>query len=69
MPPCKRSEVTTAAAAAFLESAPVSSALVYPKTLLPLELGDLPYRDSGIIENYLGKPGLAKLGEPAWKRE
>jgi polyphosphate glucokinase len=47
----------------------LGSALVYPKTLLPLELGDLPYRDGGIIENYLGKPGLAKLGEPAWKRE
>jgi predicted NBD/HSP70 family sugar kinase len=47
----------------------LGSALVYPKTLLPLELGDLPYRDGGIIENYLGKPGLARLGEPAWKRE
>jgi hypothetical protein len=47
----------------------LGSALVYPKTLLPLELGDLPYFDGGISENYLGKPGLAKLGEPAWKRE
>lgn len=47
----------------------LGSALVFEKTLLPLELGDLPYRDGTIIEKYLGKPGLAKLGEPAWKRE
>jgi len=47
----------------------LGSALVYDRTLLPLELGDLPYRDGAIIEKYLGKPGLAKLGEPAWKRE
>ncbi len=47
----------------------LGSAMVYGKTLLPLELGDLPYRDGTIIEKYLGKPGLAKLGEAAWKRE
>jgi hypothetical protein len=47
----------------------LGSALVYDRTLLPLELGDLPYRDGVIIEKYLGKPGLSKLGEPAWKRE
>src|SRR4051794_14090931 len=47
----------------------LGSALVYHRTLLPLELGDLPYRDGVIIERYLGKPGLSKLGEPAWKRE
>jgi polyphosphate glucokinase len=47
----------------------LGSALVYEKTLLPLELGDLPYRDGAIIEKYLGKPGLTKLGESAWKRE
>ncbi|HEY2124917.1 MAG TPA: ROK family protein [Chthoniobacterales bacterium] len=47
----------------------LGSALVYRKTLLPLELGDLPYRDGSIIEKFLGKPGLAKLGEAAWKRE
>lgn len=47
----------------------LGSALVYEKTLLPLELGDLPYRDGVIIEKFLGKPGLAKLGEAAWKRE
>jgi hypothetical protein len=47
----------------------LGSAMVYDKTLLPLELGDLPYRDGTIIEKYLGKPGLSKLGEAAWKRE
>ena len=47
----------------------LGSALVWEKTLLPLELGDLPYRDRGIIENYLGIPGLELLGEKKWKRE
>jgi len=47
----------------------LGSALVWEKTLFPLELGDLPYRDRGIIENYLGIPGLALLGEEEWKRE
>src|SRR6266571_4962497 len=47
----------------------LGSALVWEKTLLPLELGDLPYRDRGIIENYLGIPGLELLGEAEWKRE
>jgi hypothetical protein len=36
---------------------------------MPLELGDLPYRHGHIIENYLGIPGLALLGERKWKRE
>jgi hypothetical protein len=30
---------------------------------MPLELGDLPYRERYIIENYLGIPGMALLGE------
>jgi polyphosphate glucokinase len=47
----------------------LGAALVYDKTILPLELGDLPYRDGVIIEKFLGKPGLSKLGETAWKRE
>ncbi len=44
-------------------------ALVWEKTLLPLELGDLPYPEGKIIENYLGVPGLELLGEREWKRE
>lgn len=47
----------------------LGSSMLYHRTLLPLELGDLPYRDGAIIEKFLGKPGLAKLGEAAWKRE
>jgi hypothetical protein len=45
----------------------LGSALVWPKNLLPLELGDLPY-DGGIIEAYLGKPGLERLGKKEWMR-
>src|SRR6266513_5693544 len=37
--------------------------------LFPLELGDLPYRDHDIIENFLGIPGIERLGEEEWKRE
>jgi polyphosphate glucokinase len=47
----------------------LGSALVWEKTLMPLELGDLPYCEGSIIEDYLGKPGLALLGERAWKNE
>jgi polyphosphate glucokinase len=47
----------------------LGSAMVWKNTLLPLELGDLPYRDGKIIEQYLGKPGVERLGERAWKSE
>jgi polyphosphate glucokinase len=47
----------------------LGSALVWEKTLLPLELGDLPYRHHEIIENFLGIPGLERLDEKKWKRE
>jgi ROK family len=47
----------------------LGSALVWHKNLMPLELGDLPYGDGDIIENYLGIPGLESLGEKKWKRE
>ena len=47
----------------------LGSALVWDETLMPLELGDLPYPDDHIIENYLGIPGLELLGEKKWKRE
>jgi hypothetical protein len=47
----------------------LGSALVWDKTLMPLELGDLPYRESHIVENYLGIPGVELLGEKKWKRE
>src|SRR5437867_4909155 len=47
----------------------LGSALVWEKTLMPLELGDLPYRDRDIIENFLGIPGIERLGEEEWKRK
>ena len=47
----------------------LGSALAWPKTLLPLELGDLPYRDGDIIENFLGILGIERMGEKEWKRE
>jgi polyphosphate glucokinase len=47
----------------------LGSAMAWKNTLLPLELGDLPYRDGKIIEQFLGKPGLTRLGERAWKSE
>jgi predicted NBD/HSP70 family sugar kinase len=47
----------------------LGSALVLKNTLLPLELGDLPYRRGDIIENYLGIPGIERLGVKRWKRE
>ena len=45
----------------------LGSALVWPKNLLPLELGDLPYEGSN-IEAYLGKAGLERLGKKEWMR-
>jgi Transcriptional regulator/sugar kinase len=47
----------------------LGSALAWKNNLLPLELGDLPYRDRDIIEEWLGIPGLKRLGEKEWKRE
>src|SRR6058998_3787861 len=47
----------------------LGSALVWTKYVLPLELGDLPYRNGSIIEDYLGKPGLARRGGNSWRRD
>src|SRR5215468_10589395 len=47
----------------------LGSALVWNRTLMPLELGDLPYPNGKIIENYLGILGLELLGPKKWKRE
>jgi polyphosphate glucokinase len=47
----------------------LGSALVLERMLFPLELGDLPYRDRDIIENFLGIPGIDRLGLDEWKRE
>jgi hypothetical protein len=47
----------------------LGSALVWSNYVLPLELGDLPYRNGSIIEDYLGKPGMARFGEKTWRRD
>jgi predicted NBD/HSP70 family sugar kinase len=47
----------------------LGSALVWSNYVLPLELGDLPYRNGNIIEDYLGKPGLAQRGVKRWRHD
>jgi polyphosphate glucokinase len=47
----------------------LGSALVWENYVLPLELGDLPYRNGSIIEDYLGEAGRARIGEKAWQRD
>ena len=47
----------------------LGSALVLERMLFPLELGHLPYPDRGVIEDFLGIPGIDRLGEGEWKRE
>ena len=47
----------------------LGSTLIWENNVLPLELGDLPYGNGHIIEDYLGKSGLKKLGEKRWENE
>ena len=47
----------------------LGSTLIWETNVLPLELGDLPYGNGDIIEDYLGKSGMKQLGEIEWKRE
>jgi hypothetical protein len=46
----------------------LGSALVWPNNVLSLELGELPFRNGSIIEDYLAKSGMADLGEKEWKQ-
>ena len=47
----------------------LGSTFIWTNTVLPLELGDLPYRDHAIIEDCLGRSGLERLGQKEWQRE
>ncbi len=47
----------------------LGSALVWQDHVLPLELGDLPYQEDWIIEDWLGDDGLEQLGRKDWLRE
>jgi polyphosphate glucokinase len=45
----------------------VGSTLITEHTLVPLELGQLPFRD-GQLAGYLGRDGLRRLGRDEWQR-
>jgi hypothetical protein len=47
----------------------LGSTFIWTNTVLPLELGDLPYRDRATIEDYLGRSGLERLDGKEWQRE
>jgi predicted NBD/HSP70 family sugar kinase len=47
----------------------LGSTLIWETNVLSLELGDLPYGNGDIIEDYLGKSGMKQLGEKKWKHE
>lgn len=47
----------------------LGSTLIWENNVLSLELGDLPYGNDHIIEDYLGKSGLKRFGEKRWKTE
>jgi polyphosphate glucokinase len=46
----------------------LGSALILGGVLEPMELGHLPYRKGRTYEDYLGIPGLARLGKKRWRR-
>ena len=45
------------------------SALVWNGTVLPLELGELPYLTEGSIEDRVGKNGLKRIGRKDWEQD
>ncbi len=47
----------------------LGSALVWPGSVLSLELGFLPYIEEGVIEDQLGEAGMERLGKKAWRKE
>ena len=47
----------------------LGSTLIWGDNVLPLELGDLPYRDGATIEDHVGKRGLERFGKKIWRRE
>jgi ROK family len=46
----------------------LGSALLWDRTVLCLELGDLAYID-GVLEDWLGDDGMEALGDEAWEAE
>ena len=47
----------------------LGSALLWDRTVLSLELGDLPYLDDLSVEDWVGDAGLKKFGEKRWQTE
>lgn len=47
----------------------LGSTLVWERNVLPLELGDLPYGNGAMIEDFISKRGLERFGRKAWLRE
>ncbi len=47
----------------------LGSALTWEGHVLSLELGELPFGDDGVIEDWLGDSGLEALGRKYWQRE
>ena len=45
----------------------LGSALLADRVVIPLELGELPIGADEVLSDRLGKRGLDRLGEPAWK--
>lgn len=47
----------------------LGSALIWDRTVLSLELGDLHYTDNGTLEDKLSDAGMDRIGEKRWKTE
>jgi len=47
----------------------LGSALIWDRTVLSLELGDLPYLDDLSVEDWVGDIGLKKFGQKRWQTE
>ena len=47
----------------------LGSALLWNRTVLSLELGDLPYLDDLSVEDWLGEDGLEAIGPKRWQAE
>jgi polyphosphate glucokinase len=47
----------------------LGSALLWDRTVLSLELGDLPYLDDLSVEDWLGDAGRQKFGDKRWQTE
>jgi predicted NBD/HSP70 family sugar kinase len=47
----------------------LGTAMVFDGKVQPMELGHLPYKKSGTLEDYLGHAALERLGKKRWRKE